>query len=174
MARKTRAPKKAARANAILAVRKKPAAATPPASLDGESPSPDVLPVPPPGVASGSAEDPGAGNGAGKRNAKRARASPVTCFTCGREGRRFKMESLRDPDGEDPEVPEWLHTCAECIMDREGLSTLAAAQAWIFKTARAVTSVSPECRWRVTRVFRMYHVRPACTSLFLPVCSARD
>ena len=98
----------------------------------------------------------------------------MACGTCGREGKRFKMESFWDPDGEDPEVGEWLHTCAECIMGREGFSTLAAAQAWIFDTARAVTSVSPECRWRVARVFRMYHVRPACTSLFLPVCSARD
>ena len=174
MARKTRAQKEAGRASAILVVRRKPAAATPPASLDGESSSPDVLPVPPPGVASGSAGDPGDGKGAGKRNVKRARASPVACFVCGREGKRFKMESVWDCDEQDPEDGEWLHTCAECIMAREDLSTLQAAQAWIFDTARAVTSVPPECMWRVARVFRMYRVRPACTPLLLPICSARD
>ena len=174
MARKTRAQKKAARANAILAVRKKPAAATPPASLDGESSSPDVLPVPPPGVASGSAGDPGDGKGAGKRNGKRARTCPVVCIRCGEEGKRFKMESVWDCDVREPEVGQWLHTCAKCIMEREELSSVQAAQAWIVDTARAVTSVPPECVWRVARVFRMYRVRPACTPLLLPICSARD
>ena len=152
MARKTRAQKEAGRASAILVVRKKPAAATPPASLDGASPSPDVLPVPPPGVVSGSAGDPGDGKGAGKRNVNRVRGSPVACGTCGREGKRFKMESVWDWDGQDPEVGQWLHTCAECIMAREDFSTLQAAQAWIFDTAWAVTSVPPECMWRVSRV----------------------
>ena len=174
MASKTRAQKDAGRASAILAVRKRPAAPTPPASRAGESPSPDVRPVPPPGVVSGSAEDLGGGKGAGKGNVSRKRGSPVACGICSREGKRFKMESVWDCDAQDPEVGEWLHTCAECIMAREDLSTLQAAQAWIFDTARAVTSVPPECMSRVARAFCNYRVRPACASLFPPGCSARD
>ena len=149
MARKTRAQKEARRASAKLAVRRKPAAATPPASLDGESPSPDVLPVPPPGVVSGSAGDPGDGKGAGKRNVKRVRASPVACGTCGREGKRFKMESVWDCDVREPEVGQWLHTCAKCIMERENLSSVQAAQAWIIDTAQVVASALPRCVCRV-------------------------
>ena len=130
-------------------MRKKPAAATPPASPDGESSSPDVLPVPPPGVASGSAGDPGDGKGAGKRNVKRVRASPVACGTCGREGKRFKMESVWDCDVREPEVGQWLHTCAKCIMERENLSSVQAAQAWIIDTAQVVASALPRCVCRV-------------------------
>ena len=174
MARRTRAQKDARRARAKLAARRKAAAATPPASLDGESSSPDVLPVPPPGVGSASAGDPGGGKGAGKTNGTRAKACPVVCIRCNEEGKRFKMESVWDWAGQDPTVGQWLHTCAECIMAREDFSTLQAAQAWIFDTARAVTSVPPECMWRVARIFRMYHVRPACAPLLLSICSARD
>ena len=158
----------------MLAVRKRPAAQSPPASLDGRSQSPDVPPVPPLGVASGSAGGPGGGGGVGKRNVNRVQGSPVACGTCGREGKRFKMESVWDWAGEDPAVGQWLHTCAECIMVREDFSTIQAAQAWIFDTASAVTSVPPESMWRVSRAFRKYRVQPACASLFLMSCSARD
>ena len=73
----------------------------------------------------------------------------MACFKCGEEGRRFKMESIWDCDEQDPEVGQWLHTCAKCIMEREELTTVQAAQAWIFDTARAVASVPPGCVWRV-------------------------
>ena len=66
------------------------------------------------------------------------RGSPVACGGCGNTGKRFKMESIWDCDERDREVGEWLHTCAECIMTREGLPTLQAAKAWIVESAPAV------------------------------------
>ena len=127
MARGTLAQEKAARAKAVRGAQRRPAAATPLAPLDGESPSPDVLPAPPPGVcsgeslssaagsptsdaslaqppgvASGSAEDAGGVEGTGAWRAHHARGSPVACGACGKKGRHFKMESIWDCGAQEP------------------------------------------------------------------------
>ena len=127
MARGTLAQEKAARAKAVRGAQRRPAAATPLAPLDGESPSPDVLPAPPPGVcsgespssaagsptpdaspaqssgvASGSADGPVGREGTGGWNADHARGSPVACGASGKKGRRVEMESIWDCDGREP------------------------------------------------------------------------
>ena len=71
--------------------------------------------------------------------------SKVVCFKCGEEGKRFKMESVWELDDQKEAGGHWLHTCAVCIMTREGFSSVEAAQAWIIDTARAVTSVLLQC-----------------------------
>ena len=71
--------------------------------------------------------------------------SLVVCFKCSKEGKRFKMESVWEWDDQKEAGGHWLHTCAVCIMTREGFSSVEAAQAWIIDTARAVTSVLLQC-----------------------------
>ena len=149
MVRRGRAKDDAGRTRARRAARRKAEAAAPPASSDGESSSSDVRPVPPPGVGSASAGDPGGGKGAGKTNGTRAKTCPVVCLRCNEEGKRFKMESVWDCDEREPEVGRWLHTCAKCIMEREDLSSVQAAQAWIVDTAQVVASALPGCVCRV-------------------------
>ena len=149
MVRRGRAKDDAGRTRARRAARRKAEAAAPPASSDGESSSSDVRPVPPPGVGSASAGDPGGGKGAGKTNGTRPKACPVACHNCNEEGKRFKMESVWDVDEREPEGGRWLHTCANCIMDREHLSSVEAAQAWIINTAQVVASALPRCVCRV-------------------------
>ena len=46
------------------------------------------------------------------------------------------MESVRQWTDEDNDEGHWLHTCGKCIVEREGLPTLQAAQAWIFEHAK--------------------------------------
>ena len=92
-----------------------------------------MVPPPPPEAASGSHSrsvgDPGAASSA---------SSLVRCSKCGSEGKRFKTESVWEWDDQEAEQGHWLHTCAQCIMTREGLPTLQAAKAWIFDNSRAV------------------------------------
>ena len=191
MARKTGTRRaKAARARALRAAQHESAAATPPAPLDGESPSPEVLPAPspgassgdpsssaagsptpdtspapPPGAASGSADDGDGGKATSGGNAHHVRGSPVACGTCGESGKRFKFESIWVCDKEDRRVGKWLHTCPGCIMTREDLPSIAAARVWIWQNASDVASVPPECMQNRAPGFGGRHVRPAYASL---------
>ena len=89
----------------------------------------------------------------------------MTCSRCGNTGKRFKMEGIRVCDGQDQEERRWLHTCVQCVMEREALSTRQEAQAWIFSNAGAVTSAPSECLLSGAPGFGRRRVRPACTSL---------
>ena len=131
-----------------------------------ESPASVAFPPPPPGVVSGSPAGSMDGKGTGKGDANAVKGSFVVCGTWGSEGKRFKMESIREWDDQEAEEGHWLYTCAQCIMTREDLPTLQAAKAWITETSRAVTSVLPECLSNFTQLFSKHHVHPECTSFF--------
>ena len=84
-----------------------------------ESPASVAFPPPPPGVVSGSPAGSMDGKGTGKGDANAVKGSFVVCGTWGSEGKRFKMESIREWDDQEAEEGHWLHTCAQCIMTRE-------------------------------------------------------
>ena len=92
-----------------------------------QAPPPPPPPPPPP------ASSAGQGRGAGT-----ASASLVPCSNCGSEGKRFKMESVWEWDDQEAGVGHWLHTCVECIMDREDLPNAKAALAWILANSKGV------------------------------------
>ena len=97
-----------------------------------------VVPPPPPEAASGSHSRSVGDPGTAKGDAGAAKGSLVLCSKCGSEGKRFKMESVWEWDDREAETGHWLHTCAQCIMTREGLPTFNAAKAWIMDNSRAV------------------------------------
>ena len=79
--------------------------------------------------------------GAAKGDPGAAKASLVLCSNCGAEAKRFKTESVWEWDDQEAEEGHWLHTCAQCIMTREGLPTIQAAKAWIMDNSQAAASV---------------------------------
>ena len=127
MGRQTKAQQAKARAKAAAQAPPPPPELPPPEARAKAAVQAPPPPPPPP------ASSAGEGRGAGT-----ASASLVPCSKCGSEGKHFKMESVWAWDDQEAEEGHWLHTCVECIMTREDLPTLQAAQAWIMDNSKAV------------------------------------